>query len=134
MNFRKSRRTLPTIEMTPLIDIIFQLVLFFMVTTTFQQAPSIDIQLPEAATDNSSSQDQSTEIWLNEQGSISIDREDIDEKELRVRIQEKLGQQKNLNVIVNADGRLPHKQAVHIIDLLQQLGVENISIGTEEAK
>ena len=85
--------------MTPLIDIIFQLVLFFMVTTTFQQSPAIDIQLPESATDQRVSQERSAEIWIDSNGALSIDAKVVTQEELRSIVSDKVAQQKGITVV-----------------------------------
>ena len=131
MKFTSSKRSLPSIELTPLIDIIFQLVLFFMVSTTFQQAPAIDIQLPETAGSESAAIADSVEIWIDEKGVISVEGTIYSQESLKSIIKERVNKDKGLSVTVNADGRVSHSIAVDVIDLVQQQGVENISIGTD---
>ena len=131
MNFRTTASQEVRIELTPLIDIIFQLVLFFMVSTTFDQDPAIDIALPESSSQQMVSKDVSAEIWIDKQGSLLIDQSSVSPAELETLIVDRLEQNTNLLVVVNADQSVEHKNVVSLIDTLQQIGVKNISIGTE---
>ena len=133
MNFRTTAREEVRIELTPLIDIIFQLVLFFMVSTTFDQDPAIDIALPESSSEQVVSKDISTEIWIDKKGTILVDQLSVSNAELESMIQQKLQINKDLLIIVNADQNVEHKKVVSLIDELQQIGVKKISIGTEIA-
>ena len=102
-----------------------------MVSTTFQQAPAIDIQLPESASAENTARGESVEIWIDEKGIITIEGNILSEDELTKVVQEKFQKDKTLSVTVNADGRVAHKRAVQIIDLVQKVGIENIAIGTD---
>ena len=134
MKFTSSKRVLPSIELTPLIDIIFQLVLFFMVSATFQEAPSIEIQLPETSGADSVAQAKTVEIWIDEKGVLSVDGAILTKDDLKSLVVDRFSKDKGLGVTVNADGRVSHQIAVDIIDMVQQVGVENISIGTDASQ
>ena len=131
MNFRTAAKEEVRIELTPLIDIIFQLVLFFMVSTTFDQDPAIDIALPESSSQQVVSKDVSTEIWIDKKGTILVDQLSVSSSELASMVQQKLKKNKDLLIIVNADQNVEHQKVVSLIDELQQIGVKKISIGTE---
>ena len=131
MNFRTAAKEEVRIELTPLIDIIFQLVLFFMVSTTFDQDPAIDIALPESSSQQVVSKDVSTEIWIDKKGTILVDQLSVSSSELASMVQQKLKKNKDLLIIVNADQNVEHQKVVSLIDELQQIGVKKISSGTE---
>ena len=131
MNFQTTSAQEVRIELTPLIDIIFQLVLFFMVSTTFDQDPAIDIALPESSSQKLISKDVSTEIWIDKKGALFIDQALVSQEELEALITGKLKNNSDLLIVVNADQSSEHKNVVSLIDILQQVGVQNISIGTE---
>ena len=134
MNFRTSSQKEVRIELTPLIDIIFQLVLFFMVSTTFEQSPVIDIELPEASTDQMVSQDVSMEIWIDEDGAIFVDQKKSLPDEMERQVREKLRENPNMLIIVNADQTVEHRSVVEVIDQLQEFGVQQLSIGTAKKR
>ena len=130
MNFRTASTEEIRIELTPLIDIIFQLVLFFMVSTTFEQSPAIDIDLPESSTNQLVSQDMSAEVWIDKEGALFIDQNPISSERLEALISEKLQKNSDLLIVVNADQSVEHRSVVTLIDRLQVLGVQKLSIGT----
>lgn len=130
MNFRATATEEIRIELTPLIDIIFQLVLFFMVSTTFEQSPAIDIDLPESSTDQLVSQDMSAEVWIDKEGALFIDQSPISSEDLEALIVTKLQKNPELLIVVNADQSVEHRSVVTLIDRLQVLGVQKLSIGT----
>ena len=101
MNFRTTASQEVRIELTPLIDIIFQLVLFFMVSTTFDQDPAIDIALPESSSQQMVSKDVSAEIWIDKKGSVLIDQSSVSQAELETLIADRLKQNNNLHFSKN---------------------------------
>ena len=132
MNFRSAKRELPGIELTPLIDIIFQLVLFFMVSTTFDRSPAIDIDLPQASTKQLVTEDQSLEIWIDGKGDLFLNRVKSDKKSLESDITSNLSANPNLVVVIKADKSVEHRVVVELIDFLQVIGVSKVSIGTAD--
>ena len=73
MNFSRARRVDPIVDMTPLIDIIFQLVLFFMVSTTFISAPGIEVDLPRSSADTVLRDQDDLSIWVAEDGAVYVE-------------------------------------------------------------
>lgn len=130
MNFQRARKEAIGIELTPLIDIIFQLVLFFMVSTTFDQSPAIDIDLPESSSQKMVSQDTSLDIWIDKEGGIVFEKVQLSPTDLEQLIHDRIEKKPDLIVVVNADQSVEHRVVVKIIDRLQVSGVQNISIGT----
>ncbi|MBN2628820.1 MAG: biopolymer transporter ExbD [Spirochaetales bacterium] len=119
---RLDRRLKPQIslDLTPLIDVVFQLVIFFMISTTFNTAPGIELNLPESATAVSVKVDQvritfvsPDEIYLNEDlHSIASLEEELDNLAPILRDQEK-------PVIVEGDSEAPYQLLIQILDMLR---------------
>ena len=72
MNFSRARRPEPIVDVTPLIDIIFQLVLFFMVSTTFVSAPGIEVDLPKSSSDTVLREQDELSIWIAVDGFLLL--------------------------------------------------------------
>ena len=72
MKFKRSRRDEPTINLTPLIDVVFLLLIFFMVTTTFNRETRLLVNLPEANAETAENQPQQIEIIVARDGMYSI--------------------------------------------------------------
>ena len=119
---RLARRLKPQIslDLTPLIDVVFQLVIFFMISTTFNTAPGIELNLPESSTAVSVKVDQvritfvsEDEIYLNEDlHSLSSLEEELDNLAPILRDQEK-------PVIVEGDSDAPYQLLIQILDMLR---------------
>ena len=134
MKFTAPRRSEHGIDVTPLIDIVFQLVLFFMISTTFDDSPSIDIQLPESSSSNILRDSQNIEIWIADGGGAFVDRVELGDTELREQIEEGLRRNPGMMLIIKADKKVGHGRVVELLDLAQELGVKKLSIGAQGQK
>lgn len=131
MNFRPQRRVLTGLELTPLIDVTFQLILFFMVSTNFNESPGIEVELPQASTEKILREANDIEIWLTADGGIFVEQQAVSKKELRVSISNALEANPNVLVMIKADETATHERVVAIMDMAQELGVQKLSIGTK---
>jgi biopolymer transport protein ExbD len=131
MNFRPQRRILIGLELTPLIDVTFQLILFFMVSTNFNESPGIEVELPQASTEKILREANDIEIWLTADGGIFVEQQAVSKTELRVSISTALEANPNVLVMIKADETATHERVVAIMDMAQELGVQKLSIGTK---
>ena len=131
MKFTSPRRQELGIDVTPLIDIVFQLVLFFMISTTFDDSPRIDIELPESSSSNILRESQNIEIWIADGGKAFVDRVPIEDGDLRAQIQSGLDRNPGMMLIIKADKKVGHGRVVELLDLAQELGVKKLSIGAQ---
>lgn len=125
------------INLTSLIDVVFLLLIFFMVSTTFERQAAIKIDLPEAATGAASEAPPETiELVIDEQGRMFVsDRALLDSRRttLRAALQEVAGQERNIPVVLRADSDTPHHFVVTAMDVLGEMGFAALSIATEQA-
>jgi biopolymer transport protein ExbD len=125
----------PNIDLTSLIDVVFLLLLFFMVSTTFDQQAVLKIDLPEAsAVDAPSDLPERLELVIDANGLMFLnDRQLIDseEKTIKAAFNEAAGDNRNLPLILRADRETPHHFVVTVMDVSAQLGFSNLSIATE---
>ncbi|MGD8616641.1 MAG: biopolymer transporter ExbD, partial [Gammaproteobacteria bacterium] len=82
MNLRRSRADEPEVNLTPLIDVVFILLIFFMVSTTFQRESQIKIELPEASAEPMEERKELLEIVIDSQGHYFIDEQQVVNSEL----------------------------------------------------
>jgi biopolymer transport protein ExbD len=125
----------PEISLTGLIDVVFLLLIFFMVSTTFEHQAVLKVDLPEAK-NVSSPEDQpnSFELVIDQNGQFYLhDRQLIDAKPatLRAAFIEAAGEDRNVPVILRADAETPHHFVVTAMDITAQLGFTRLSIATE---
>ncbi|HEY9035918.1 MAG TPA: biopolymer transporter ExbD [Pseudomonadales bacterium] len=133
MKFRTRRRQAVNVDLTPLIDVVFILLIFFMVSTTFTRESRLGIVLPEAETgEQSEIPPELLEISINEQGAYAINGEALvnDRAEtLQAAIDQFAGGDTSRPVILQGDARAPHEAVVRALDVLGKLGFSEISIG-----
>ena len=135
MQLRVSRSEDPEISLTGLIDVVFLLLIFFMVSTTFEHQAVLKVDLPEAQ-NVSSPEDQpnSFELVIDPQGQFYLnDRQLVDARPatLRAAFIEAAGEDRTTPVILRADAETPHHFVVTAMDVIAQLGFSRLSIATE---
>ena len=132
MQFRSERREAPRLDMTPLIDVIFQLLLFFMLSTTFRNTPSFEVQLPEVSSDQMIQEDQTWTVMVSKDGQLSAQGSDFDQSQLFEKLQEQLKGNPQLSLIIEADEELSHGIVVDMMDIAQEVGVSSVQIGATQ--
>ena len=132
MKFTRSRTTSSTIELTPLIDIMFQLLLFFILSTTFKNAPSFEVSLPEASTDQINQRDNSLTVSLTKDERIVVEDRVIASEQLLKLLVEQVTVNPSLLLVIEADEDVPHGKVVEVMDDAQKAGVELLQVGAKE--
>ena len=127
----------PEINITSLIDVVFLLLIFFMVSTTFEQQAALRVDLPEASTVESTTDvperlefviDKEGRMYLNDQALVNSD-----ETTIRAALTEAAGQERQLPIILRADRDTPHHFVVTVMDSAAALGFTNLSIAADRA-
>jgi biopolymer transport protein ExbD len=123
----------PEINLVPLIDVILVLIIFFVVTTTFDARSVLKLELPRAAGEAAQTQGRALSLLVNAEGRYFVDdREALrtDVESLKRTIGEVAGGDRDRPVLLRADARTPHQAVVTALDALGQLGFRRISIAT----
>ncbi len=131
MNFSRARREDVVVDVTPLIDIIFQLVLFFMVSTTFVTAPGIEVDLPRSSADTVLREKDDLNLWVTTEGAVYVDDEGVDTAGLRKALQAAAQSNPSTLVIIKADRAVEHGRVVAVTDLARGYGLTRLAIATE---
>lgn len=125
------------INLTPLIDIVFLLLIFFMVSTTFDRQTKLKVQLPEASNESEQQLDASLVLAIDAKGKYYInDRQLVNTslKTLKTALQKTIGDDKDVAVVLRADAKTPHQSVVTAMDAALQLGLTRLSIATIESR
>jgi biopolymer transport protein ExbD len=133
MNLQRSDPDEPEVNLTPLIDVVFLLLIFFMVSTTFEHQSRIQIELPEATAEATKPEDESLEIIIDAQGRFFIGEEQVVNTELNTlkgAISKSVGEREGIPVIIRADAKTPHQAVITALDATSQLGLTRISLAT----
>ena len=123
----------PEINLVPLIDVILVLIIFFVVTTTFDMNSALKLELPRANAGQTETPSQALSVLVNADGRYFIDEQEAlrtDVESLKRTIIEVAGEDRQRPVLLRADARTPHQAVVTAMDALGQLGFRQISIAT----
>jgi len=119
------------LNITPLIDVLFILIIFFTVSSTFLEQPGIELKLPEAA----SSQSYTTQkviIYIDENENVFLNNTIVPIDTLIARVERILVAQTDKSVVLRADQKVSHGLVIEIMDLLRKKGIYKIVISTEK--
>jgi biopolymer transport protein ExbD len=133
LKFRRKVRTEDSVNLTPLIDVVFLLLIFFMVSTTFTKETHLDIDLPEASGEPLPQEKQQVEILINEEGGFAVNGKSLINKQLntlKAAIEEIAAGDSKVPLIITADANTPHQSVVTAMDAAAQLGFAKLSITT----
>jgi biopolymer transport protein ExbD len=124
----------PEVQMAPLIDIIFLLLLFYAVTTQFVSDERLKLKLPEAKTAESAGmnrEEKPPEVKVAVDGSIWIDDEIVPEMELENRIRNLVERAPDEGIILKGDQGADYGVVVHVLDVARSVGAKGIQMSAE---
>lgn len=124
------RKSPPVIEITPLIDVVFLMLIFFMLSTTFIHENRLNIELPETTHKEGNEEDRPLVISINKESEIFWESEKLTEAELESRLQDSEEIQKRA-LLIQADENTPHGQVIKVFDILRRNHILRLSIATE---
>lgn len=130
MNFSARRREEPLVDVTPLIDIIFQLVIFFMVSTTFVTEQGIEVDLPRSSSQTILRERNDVQVKVTADGAIYVEDEAVSWDELSTTLRETAARGQGGMVIIKADQSVDYGRAVAVLDLARSLGLQ-LALATE---
>jgi len=125
----------PTVDLTSLIDVVFLLLIFFMVSTTFERQALLKVDLPEASeVEDRTELPDSLELVIDGEGRMYLNDQrliDSEERTIRAAIEQAAGDNRTIPLILRADRLTPHHHVVTAMDVAAQLGFRNLSIATD---
>ena len=118
-------------DLTPMIDVVFQLLIFFMVTAVFAITPGLDIKLPEAE-EAQAPEKENLFIVVDQDGNMKLNHQSVTFANLKDKLQQKRNLLDNTTlIIIQGDERATHGQIVQIMDIARQVGIIDQVIATE---
>jgi biopolymer transport protein ExbD len=131
MRFRKPKEEEPRLGIAPLIDVVFLLLIFFMVTSHFNVASGIPIRLPKVAQKAYDRYDHKIMIVIDREGRTYLKDKKIDIKEIGLKLQDMVEKEGLIHLLLQADKDVKHGLVVHIMDLAKRAGVSSIIIAAQ---
>jgi len=119
------------LNITPLIDVLFILIIFFTVSSTFLEQPGIELKLPEAESSKSHTT-QKVIIFIDETENVFLNNTIVPLDTLVARVGRLLTQQSDKSVVLRADEGVSHGLVIHIMDRLRRSGIYKIVVSTEK--
>lgn len=133
MWLKKGKKDLE-INLTPLIDVVFLLLIFFMVSTSFKKETKISLDLPEASGEVLDVKDNSLEINVNEAGEVYVNGFGITNRQIQT-IKDAIksaSSDPTVSVIISADAQAPYQSVISVMDAAGQLGYNNLTLATQK--
>lgn len=118
------------IDLTPMLDVVFILLIFFIVTSVFVTEAGIEVNKPQASTAEPRTQDLIL-IAISPDGEIWIDGEQIDPRFVRSRFERRLAETPNASVIIQGDENASNEHVLTILEAARDAEIANVSISTE---
>lgn len=135
MRFRRQKRVDNTINLTPLIDVVFLLLIFFMVSTTFTKESHLVLELPEADGKVEDTVVESIEILIGKNGDYSINGKQLINRQLKTLMKAlediSLGN-KEMPLTITADANTSHQSVVTAMDAAGKIGFVHLKITTKQ--
>lgn len=135
MKFRRQSREFEPMNLISLIDVMFFLLIFFMLSSTFTKETHLGVELPEATGTASADEKQKIEIVIAEQGGFSINGQSLVNSEiatLKAAILKVSEGKTDLPIVLTADAKTPHQYVVTAMDVAGQLGFSRLSITSRQ--
>lgn len=135
MNFRRQRQEEASVNLTPLIDVVFLLLIFFMVSTTFTRETQLKLDLPEAVSGEHIERQevQQIELTISASGDIAINGKALATPSvdmLKTALERESAGDRSLPLIITADAQTPHQSVILAMDAAGQLGFTRLRLTT----
>ena len=135
MNFRKGqRREDPEINLIPFIDVLLVILIFLMVTTTYQRVAELQITLPEASADPMQQRPKEIDVGVDAQGRYVIDKNVFQfttVAALAEALRRSAGDAKEPVVVISADANATHQSVIHVMEAAREAGLIHITFATQ---
>ncbi|MDY0001130.1 MAG: biopolymer transporter ExbD [Polyangia bacterium] len=135
MNFRpentaRRRWIAATLDITPLVDVIFQLLIFFFYTANFIQNPNIPVNLPEAAAQETATDRKDRIVTIQKDGKVLFDGQVLDIKDLKVRLSRLAATEPDIKLLIRSDSASQVGTLVAVMEAARESGLRRFGIAT----
>jgi len=134
MSFLRKTNDEPRIDLTPMVDVVFLLLIFFMISTTFVESPGISIKLPEASSQSIEREPQELKIYLSTEGDIYYLDRKISVTDYKGLLSKHQSDADTTTILLLADQESRHGKVVTLMDLARDAGFVKLAIATEQRK
>lgn len=118
------------IDMTPMLDVVFIMLIFFIVTSTFVKEAGVDVTRPQAET-AMQAESNSIQIGINSSNQVFMDKREIDKRAIRANVERGMAESPGAAVIIVADRDSNTDTLIQVMDQARLAGAESISVASE---
>lgn len=130
MRFKQRRTDNPTdVDVSPLIDMVFILLIFFMVTTTFVKDMKLDLNRPSASS-ATKSDDKVVRVYIDNVGDVYIDNQPVKLWAIQSKVRDLLRAATEKNVLVITDDNIPVNKLIDVVDECRMSGAKDVAVST----
>ncbi len=131
MRFKRHyQMTKGELNLTPLVDIIFQQIIYFMLTSSFIMQPGIKIKLPKATTSTETIKKQEIYVSISEEGIFFYNGQPVKLEELEKIFRQEKDRRQQITLVIKADENAKHGRVVQVMDIGRKQGIDKIAIAT----
>lgn len=126
------REDSPQVDLTPLIDVVFILLIFFILSANFQKESTLNVDRPSASSSTLTPQSETLTVSVDRDKNIWFNGQTVNLSQLQFQIKAHIIEKKTTNAIVNADRSLDTGTLISVIDTLRLSGLTNVAIATQD--
>lgn len=134
MKFKRNNKIVGAPDITPMIDVVFLLLIFFMLSTTFIVQPGITINLPKSSAEEMKKEKEEIDISISREGDFYLEGKKVTLQALYELFTKAAATSKESIVIINADEMTSHGSVVSVMDSAKEAGITKLAVATESKK
>jgi len=131
MRYRNQTEEEAQIDISPLIDMVFILLIFFMVTTTFVKDMQLDLERPTASSGVSAST-KAIRVFIDTEGDVYVDNQQVRIYSLQSKLRDMLRVSTDKSILVVTDENVPAKTVLRVVDQSRLSGASDVGVATEQ--
>lgn len=131
MRFRQKKQGVDNVDVSPLIDMVFILLIFFMVTTTFVKDMKLDIDRPSAASASKAS-GKVIRVYIDKDSEIYIDNQPVKLWAIQSKLRDLLRASTEKSVLVISDDSIPVEKLIDVVDECRMSGAKDVAVSTSK--
>lgn len=132
MQFRTARRRSENLlDITPIVDTVFNLLIFFALSLNFISTPAIQVRLPQATAEEVAQERSALRVGISASGEVYLDEKRLGLGELAAAFEAAAAERRDTQVLIRADEKVPHGRVVEIMDRARTAGLHRLAILTQ---
>jgi biopolymer transport protein ExbD len=131
MRYRENKETIQDLNISPLIDMVFILLIFFMVSTTFVKDMKLELERP-AASSSTTASTKAVRLYIDNSGQVYLDGTRIQPWVIQTRLRDLLKSKTQKSVLVVTDENVPSGKLVEVVDQARLAGASDVGVATEK--